>query len=405
MGRLLRACVARRFMLIVWGLVALAACTPFLAAPPRTVTAATAPARPATDRGVAAPPMPLISRDLPTQASAGAPSAASAADGDYATTWRPGMTRAWLSYDLAAVEPARRGAVTLAWYAETGVYDYATIGDLAPPVPTAYRIEAHVDTGAALAPVGGWETLVAVGRNTLHSRQHRLDLRGYRWIRFQIVAAGNHDLALNLDLHDASRGGDDGWLICGSSSNAAAMDHNARGTGTFAQQIAAARPGRFPAQENCGLSGTTSADGARHLASWLPRFGGRYVALTYGLNDANRAAPGAVDTDAFYRNYVTMVEAILAAGKVPVVSTVPWARTASAQANLPLLNARIELLYATYPAVVRGPDLYGYFAGHQELISADDIHPTPEGMATWRRLWAERALVAIYGDDPLAATR
>ena len=74
-----------------------------------------------------------------------------------------------------------------------------------------------------------------------------------------------------------------------------------------------------------------------------------------------------------------MVKAILAAGKVPIASTVPWARTASAQANLPLLNA-------TCPAVVRGPDLYGYFAAHQELISPDDIHPTAEGMAAWCRL-------------------
>ena len=50
--------------------------------------------------------------------------------------------------------------------------------------------------------------------------------------------------------------------------------------------------------------------------------------------------------------------------------------------------------------MVRGPDLYGYFGAHQELISPDDIHPSAEGMAAWRRLWAERALVAIYGTEP-----
>ena len=29
----------------------------------------------------------------------------------------------------------------------------------------------------------------------------------------------------------------------------------------------------------------------------------------------------------FYNNYVTMVQAVVNAGKVPVVPTIPWART------------------------------------------------------------------------------
>jgi lysophospholipase L1-like esterase len=346
--------------------------------------------------GVAVP-MPVVSRGVPAFASTDGTGAGRADDADYSSTWRPGATQSWLAYDLSAVMPSRRGRVVLAWYAETNVYDYAVVGDGAPPIPVTYAIEANAAPSGKVAPGAGWVTLTAVRGNTLHSRQHILDLTGYRWIRLNIAAAGNPGLALNLDIHDAASGTDDSWLICGSSSNAAAMDHAARGDGTFAQLIVARKTGHFPVQENCGIGGTVSADGARLLPGWLPRFPGRYVALTYGMNDANRAQPGQVDAEAFYRNYVTMVEAVLAAGKVPIVSTVPWARTANAQANVPALNRKLELLYAAYPQIVRGPDLYAFFNAHHDLISPDDLHASAEGMAAYRRLWAEQAVVMIYG--------
>lgn len=372
-----------------------------LAARP-TALAADAPAtrtglrRPAAS-GVA-PSMPVVSRGVRALASADGAGAAGAADADYASAWHPNAIQSWLAYDLSGIPAAKREAVVLAWYAETGVYDHGAVGDQTPAVPVMYAIEASAAPGGGAAPAAGWVNLVTVRGNGLHSRQHALDLTGYTWVRLNIAAAGHPDLAINMDLHDAALGADDSWLICGSSSNAAAMDHAPRGAGTFAAQVAAALPGRFPVQENCGIGGTTSADGARLLPGWLPRFPGRYVALTYGLNDANRAKPGAVDAESFYRSYVAMVEAVLAAGKVPIVSTVPWARTANAQANVPLLNRKLAILYATYPQIVRGPDLYAYFSTHQGLISADDLHPSAEGMATYRRLWAERAVSAVYGE-------
>jgi hypothetical protein len=98
-----------------------------------------------------------------------------------------------------------------------------------------------------------------------------------------------------------------------------------------------------------------------------------------------------------------MVETVLAAGKVPVISTVPWARTASARANVPPLNARLEALFAAYPEIVRGPDLYGLFSANPGLISDDDLHPSDEGMTAYRRLWAERAVAAIYDGGAPAA--
>src|SRR5690349_6374138 len=74
------------------------------------------------------PPMPLISRGAPAYSSADGAGVGRADDADYASTWLPAATRASLAYDLAAIPAASRGRVVVAWYAETGVYDYAVVG-------------------------------------------------------------------------------------------------------------------------------------------------------------------------------------------------------------------------------------------------------------------------------------
>ena len=124
---------------------------------------------------------------------------------------------------------------------------------------------------------------------------------------------------------------------------------------------------------------------------------GKYVALSYGTNDANNAAAGDPTVAAkFYNNYVTMVQAVLAAGKTPVVPTIPWARTANIQANGPALNAKIQELYAAYPQVVRGPDLWTFFQQNPHLISGDNLHPSEQGYAAYRQQWAEHVLATTY---------
>src|SRR5262249_40407927 len=148
----------------------------------------------------------------------------------------------------------------------------------------------------------------------------------------------NDDVALNLDVHDASRGVEDDWIFYGDSISAAAMATSPIGpTGTFAQLINARLPDQFPVQEAGGIGFLRSDEGARRMDAWLARFPGRYVGLSYGTNDC-----GATSPDAFYRNYVSMVEAVLRVGKVPVVSKIPWARTPSVQSNGPSLNAKID---------------------------------------------------------------
>ena len=59
------------------------------------------------------------------------------------------------------------------------------------------------------------------------------------------------------------------------------------GVKAFAQLINARAPAYFPAQEAGGIGFLTSADGAKYINTWLQLFPGKYVALSYGTNDAN----------------------------------------------------------------------------------------------------------------------
>jgi hypothetical protein len=93
---------------------------------------------------------------------------------------------------------------------------------------------------------------------------------------------------------------------------------------------------------------------------------------------------------------VTMVRAVIRAHKVPVVPTIPWARSANVQRCGPGLTARIRLLYRRFRQIVKGPDLWSYFKAHQSLIGGDDLHPTPDGYAAYRRLWATAMLRSVY---------
>ena len=115
--------------------------------------------------------------------------------------------------------------------------------------------------------------------------------------------------------------------------------------------------------------------------------------LAYGTNDAN----GCMSPTAFYNNYVTMVQAVINAGKVPIVPTIPWARTADVQNCGPGLNAKIQQLYANFPQVVHGPDLWQFFITHQNLISGDNLHPSEAGYVAYRQQWADAMVANVYG--------
>ena len=359
--------------------------------------------------------LPVISRGVPAYTNddcSGSAPASLAADEDYATLWRscaasPSAARpVWLAYQLAAVPAARRGRVLVVWYNDpkTSPYDHGLINDRGYNIPSNYTIEGNAAEGSSV-PAAGWVGLVAVSGNRYHSRQHLIDMTGFNWLRMSVTASDgstqNFDVSLNLDVHDAGAGAKDDWIFYGDSITQDGMNHDplrsAGGTGTWSQVVHAGNPQFFPVAEDGGIFGLDSTGGATNMSAWLQLFAGQYVALSYGTNDANSA--GAGDTSIvqrFYNNYVRMVEAVLAAGKIPVVPTIPWARTDNIKANGPVLNQQIQRLYAEYPEIVRGPDLWSYFQANQSLISADNLHPSATGYVALRREWANAMLATVY---------
>src|SRR5439155_1171983 len=119
---------------------------------------------------------------------------------------------------------------------------------------------------------------------------------------------------------------------------------------------------------------------------------GRYAGVAYGTNDAGWN----VSPAAFYDNYVVMIQAVLAAGKIPIVPRIPWGCTSNILANVPVLNQKIDALYAAYPQIIRGPDLWAYFQANQSQISADCVHPSDQGDFGMRRRWADTMLASVY---------
>jgi len=355
-------------------------------------------------------PLPLVSRNVPAYANdtcGGQYPASLANDGSYDTQWRTcnvptAFTPMTIAYDLSGVPASSRGRLIVAWYNDpaTSSYDHTFVGvgrpvGVANDIPATYTIEANAAPGGALPSVG-WVTLASVSGNSYHSRQHLVSFSGYTWLRMNITESdgspANQSIFLNLDVHDATGPIEDDWIFFGDSITEGGMAHSSLGAGTWAQLIAAANPGYFPAYESGGIGGTLAADGANGISRWLSIFPGRYVGLSYGSNDAGSNVPPST----FYSQYAQMVDAVLGAEKIPVVPKIPWSCNPTLQANVPGLNAQIDALYAAYPQIVRGPDLWAYFQSHPGDLSSDCLHPTASGYVAYRQQWTNAMTSRVY---------
>jgi hypothetical protein len=365
------------------------------------------------DAGSGLAPMPLISRGVPAFASSGTASLAN--DADYDTMWRSNETTStstpsWIAYDLSSVPAAQRQHVDVVFYAAGGDYSeydiYAKSGAVTYNEPRDYTLEGNAAPGgASSAPTSGWQTLTTVTGNTLISKQHAVDLNGYSWLRLNVTAVNgssqNYNTAVNLDVHDASKGIEDSWLFLGDSITAFAMRNDGAGIGapSFAALVHASKKAYFPAAEGAGEGGWTSGtaftipspDGNGTLFdSWIRNFPGRFVCLSYGTNDGADTNGG----QATFDNFVKMIGIVTSASKVPCIPHVPWAEDAAHQTNAQVINGRIDSLYKMYPAVVKGPDLYAILQGHTEWFQ-DNLHPNPQGREQYRQGWAN-AVLGLY---------
>ena len=292
--------------------------------------------------------MPVISRSKPAFAPPDGP-AGHANDSSYSTYWRRAAP-AWLAYDLSSVpadiagRSSSAGTTTRSRPRTTtrsrGV-GYNNLG--------SYTIQVNPAAGGGQPPANGWVTLATVTNNSYHSRTHFVDMTGNNWLRINVTASTapreNNDAEMNMDVHDASAdGASDSWIFYGDSITEDGMPHEpiSGSSPNFSQLINTARPAYFPAYEDGGIGGSFGRRRLAHqfVAVDLPR-----PLRRPGLRDERRERLH--EPTGFYNNYVTMVQAVINAGKVPIVPTIPWARTRTSRTAAPALNAKIQQLTRT----------------------------------------------------------
>lgn len=380
--------------------------------------------------------MPVISRNVPAWTNddfSGSFPASNACDAVYGGQhyWRCLTTptgnansgtltqAAYLAYDLSGVPSSQRQNVVLVWYNDpsTDPYDSTILTTNYFNTPSSYTIDTNTGTGGGSPPGSGWSTLVTVTNDTRHSRQHAINLNGANWVRMNVTAingsASNNNCAINMDVHDVHVANQDNWIWYGDSITQRGFDHDDGfiNIGTLPAAINAKVSSNFPLMEDGGMGGFKASDmvSGNYLNTWLPLFTGKYVSLNFGTNDAN--AGGSPVTN-FLSNMTTLVQAVIAAGKVPVIhKTICWGSAAGIAANGPTINTALASLFASYPSIIQGPDLWAYFSANQSLISNDGIHPTDpslsqgNGYIAYRQQWANALISSVYSSGTAYVVR
>jgi lysophospholipase L1-like esterase len=321
--------------------------------------------------GASSGPMQLISRDVPAFASSGM--AKNANDAQPNIAWSSEALPAWLAYDVSSVPAAQRKQVLLAWYCYWADY----LVDAPKPeqmLPLDYVIETNDAPGGGAPPSAGWTEVANVRANAKSARQHLFDLQGANWVRLSVSKSSDAaKVMIDLDLYSAPGGGSDGWLFMGDSITYMTTQ---RAFSDLPALVEKGQKGRVPLVIDGALGGTNTTTAQDIIATSLAEFEGRYVVLAYGTNDH---APEF--------KMESLVQKVIAAGKLPVVPHVPWSDQKLEEG--PLLNQNIDALYQKYPEIVKGPDLWGAFENRLDLIPHGDVHPNAEGQEFLRTEWSK----------------
>jgi lysophospholipase L1-like esterase len=299
------------------------------------------------------------------------------------------MLPAWIAIEVAA-GPQR---LLLTW-ADVGWADYNTPASGGSPAD--YTVATSGDSTDGVD--GTWETVARVIGNPVREREHLFPFGGKNWVKIAFSAAASTaaNAAVSIDeiaLYDASAAGSDlpadSWFFMGDSITVNAFRRQFGPSTSFSGLVTAARPAFSPVMLDGGIAGELSAMGVAHLPDWLalnPDV--RNVGLLYGTNDSWGEKQGAAVTT-FEANMKTMVDMVLASGRVPILARIPY--SGQAEATLPMFNAVIDRI-STANGLPCGPDLYAWFRDHPEEVSTDGVHPTDVGYRSMNRLWANAML-------------
>jgi hypothetical protein len=342
-----------------------------------------APVGPAPDGSVTNPAtiaMPHISDGAPAFASSSAnyQTVASAAnDEDPLTAWSPSSLPAWIAYDLSTVPASQRQSALVVWNAlHSGSYINASTPSGAD-MPTDYVIEVNAAPTGSAPPTSGWSQVAAVASNLRGTVETPIAMGAANWIRMTVTGSTDPTLAIDLDVFSTPYGATDSWLFMGDSITYITMPY---AWNDLPKLVHTARPDRWPAVINAAIGGTNTSTAVSVIDDTMSGFPGRYVVLAYGTND-NVSQGGNFEME-------TLVQHVLQAGKIPVIPHMPWSDIAHIQTNGPMINQAIDALYAKYPQILPGPDLWTAFMNRTDLIPSGDVHPNSAGQEFLRQQWA-----------------
>jgi acyl-CoA thioesterase I len=310
------------------------------------------------ERGQLIVPCPLVSQDR-GRCSSGANASA-----------------AWLAVH-AGVGPA---ALLVSW-AVSGAS--SEDGELPP---AAYVIETSADSTDGRD--GQWRRELSVEQNVASARTHVIEFDGQSWVRLVLEASAAPSFA-RFDLHAASDGTDDCWLLWGDSVLASAGSIEL-GEASWAAAIHERYPGYFPALIDASSANASPAHGVERLQHLLEAHpAARRVTIARAASGGPTVDGAGVDRDG---ELDAIVAAVLEAGRLPVLARQP-ALPGAARAAVDAFNRRVANLEARH-ALACGPDLAAWFDAHPDELDSEG-RPTREGRAAIQRLWAD-ALDVFY---------
>lgn len=239
---------------------------------------------------------------------------------------------------------------------------------------------------------GDWDVAATIKNNPVMARGVTIDFAGKSWFKF--VSEKDVGQILEIEAFDMSQGGTDTWFFMGTSISQMGIKQQDTDS-TTAQLIHARFPEYTPAMLRGGIGCINSSEVVAHLPEYLEYAGNvKYWAIEMGTNDAWGGGDWNLNT--FVKNMQTIIDSAKAHGITPIIARIIATDSAKAgwQVNPAFLNAIDKLTKDN--KLPEGPDFYGYFLKHRELIGSDGVHPNANGGGqAMHHLWAQ-ALTPLY---------
>jgi len=260
----------------------------------------------------------------------------------------------------------------------------------------AYRIQVSNDS--TNGSDGTWTTVVTETANPSINREHKFSFTGYSWVKLLVDTCTGGQID-EFDIWDASAGTENTFAFLGDSltvRSTSRVSFSGGGTRPSFGDIVLENTGQYPLQVTAATIGLNAADWAANIGTALALFPDvKYWCIGIGTNNGSTMPAG---LSAYITDMTTVINAILADGRIPILARVPYTGTALYgggnydTCGLRYLNDNgVEALFAAFgPQLRRGPDLYQLmYDGRVAYDILSDPHWNDTGSIAWNNAWGD----------------